>query len=258
MSHLRALGVWQILSRLNASTACAVMKEVELEHVISFFGDTERSTGCWTYDIKKVQDQVRELTTILSEVSSCRQRARRNFQVRAAQQFQVKYRTFGFAGHFLTLHWEGFTWNITLKQAQLTQQSLPDHVMDYFSLCSLEIRLWNASDSLASYPNAWHLGSVQNSFNIVVTCSALWEMWAGVCTVKANETEAIHTLFTYMLKELHCSIPVVPCMPKASQPTHEERKIITDALCWNDFTCLALEWLRKAGWDSFKNKRNQR
>lgn len=99
------------------------------------------------------------------------------------------------------------------------------------ALCNLEIQLVNASDSLASYPKVWHLGSVQNSFNIVVICSAQWEMWAGVCTVKANETEATRTLFTYMLQEWHCSIPGVACMPKTFQPTHEERKItIIDAL----------------------------
>lgn len=75
-------------------------------------------------------------------------------------------------------------------------------------------------------PDIWEV------FGIALIMWSLWEMWAGVCTVKAKEAEATHTLFTFKMQELHCSIPVVACMPKAFQPTPEEGKItIINALC---------------------------
>lgn len=112
-------------------------------------------------------------------------------------------------------------------------------MMNYFShlflkvtLCDLEIGPRNAWDSSASYPNAWHLG-VRTRFNNVVACCGLHcGTWGRGFALSERMRQRTHTLFTYMLLDLHCSIPVVVCMSKASQPTHEERKLtIIDVLC---------------------------
>lgn len=197
------------------------------QHIIRFFGNAERFL--LVADTKNCprSGQRVDNNLVRSEQLQAERRGER-FGSEMRNSFQGKGRTFGVARHFLTPDWKRWDWKY-YRQASTAQQILPDQCDELFLTLfprNLEIRLLNASGSLASYPNVWHLGSVQNNCDIVVACNALWErVGRGLHCQSQWDRGHTHTLFTYMSQELHCSIPVVACTPKASQPTREKRKL---------------------------------